>query len=327
MTTSLAILPQRQPPLRQPEPGAPRPKPKLQLNTQQIRTFGKGSSLRLETLSAVSPTIRNTFTNAYDAPVSAAPALGKPSKPRLSIDSSVANQAPSSTSSVLQVDINTPSYTPNSASTFSSGSTSASSSDSATIRIPYKLTHNLPSILSNSPVESLRPRRMTASRPMFPAAKKVSFRTPLEEEITTVKYTLAHSDIESSTSSTASTFSVEPSDSIVSSESERSLPSTSHLSIPTFAAPSTESPSPSTSSPSQQSSSPALSSSEESPRLSGPKTGDKRDSSSSESDSEDSCPETPVAGRRKRRREWVWTLGPIGKNSSSSEMSTSDDSS
>lgn len=45
-------------------------------------------------------------------------------------------------------------------------------------------------------------------------------------------------------------------------------------------------------------------------KLDGPQVGEKRDSSSDESDS-DKCPETPVAGRRKRVREWTWTLGPM----------------
>ena len=38
---------------------------------------------------------------------------------------------------------------------------------------------------------------MSVQRPLFPLQKKVSFRNPLDEEITTSKYTLAHSDIES----------------------------------------------------------------------------------------------------------------------------------
>jgi len=44
-----------------------------------------------------------------------------------------------------------------------------------------------------------------------------------------------------------------------------------------------------------------------------PVAGEKRDSSDEDSDT---CPETPVAGRRKRRREWVWTLGADDKMAS-----------
>ncbi|KAF2190829.1 hypothetical protein K469DRAFT_721737 [Zopfia rhizophila CBS 207.26] len=308
MTTSLPILPQRQPSLRQPESVPQRPK--LHINTQQLRTFGKGSSLRLDTLSAVSPTVRNTFSNAYEVPASAQPALGRPSKPRLSIDSSFSG--PTQTSSLSS------SSTPNSASTLESTLTSASSNYSATISIPYKQPHNLTSILSNSPARQLLPRKMAPARPLFPAEKKVSFRTPLEEEIQTVKYTMAHSDIDSSSSSTIS--------SIESSTSSEAESSSASLSVPSS---SNESPSPSLSSPSEQSSSSAFSSLEGSPRPRGPRIGDKRDSSESESDS-DSCPETPIAGRRKRRRDWRWTLGPLSSDesssSSTSETATSGDS-
>jgi hypothetical protein len=62
MTTQLPIIPPpRQAPLR----------PKLSINTEQPRILGKGASLRLETLSAVSPTVRNTFSNAYERPAPA----------------------------------------------------------------------------------------------------------------------------------------------------------------------------------------------------------------------------------------------------------------
>lgn len=40
--------------------------------------------------------------------------------------------------------------------------------------------------------------------------------------------------------------------------------------------------------------------------------GGKRDSSSDDENESDSCPATPVAGRRKRHRQWRWTLGPVG---------------
>ncbi|KAJ8106731.1 hypothetical protein OPT61_g9349 [Boeremia exigua] len=47
-----------------------------------------------------------------------------------------------------------------------------------------------------------------------------------------------------------------------------------------------------------------------------PRLGDKRDSSESEDDS-DTCPQTPVAGRRKRSRDWRWTLGKLPGDSTS----------
>jgi len=44
-----------------------------------------------------------------------------------------------------------------------------------------------------------------------------------------------------------------------------------------------------------------------------PRVGDKRESS--DGDDSDTCPATPVAGRRKKSRQWRWTLGPIGSDS------------
>ncbi|KAF2829685.1 hypothetical protein CC86DRAFT_367633 [Ophiobolus disseminans] len=277
MTTSLPIIPR----------GPASQRPKLSVNTSTPRSFGKGASLRLDTLSAVSPTKVNTFSNAY-------PALERPTKPRLSIDSSIPNATSSST-------------TPSSASTLSSTLTSASQ-ESATTSIPYKQPHNLISILANSPVI---PRKMTSSRPMFPAEKRVSFRMPLEEEITNVKYTLAHSDLESSVSTLSTLASVESSDSN-SSAMQHSLRSESTKPAPS------------------KSVSTLSSSLESSPQPKQPRTGEKRDSSSSEDDS-DTGGQTPVAGRRKRTREWKWTLDPIpghkSESSTTSSATTSEDSS
>ncbi|KAH7090680.1 hypothetical protein FB567DRAFT_437994 [Paraphoma chrysanthemicola] len=279
MATSLPIIPRGPVPQR----------PKLSVNTSTPRSFGKGASLRLDTLSAVSPTRINTFSNAY-------PALERPSKPRLSIDSSIPNATSATT-------------TPSSASTLSSALTSASH-ESATICIPYKQPHNLASILANGPSRSIVPRKMAAARPMFPAEKRVSFRTPLEEEITTTKYTLAHSDIESSVSTLSSAASAASTDS-ASSAVHHSLraDSTTALSSPA------QSPAATTN--------PRFSTLDSSPRPKQPRAGDKRDSSSSEDES-DTCPETPVAGRRKRTRDWRWTLGPVPGSAKAASSTTSD---
>jgi hypothetical protein len=48
-----------------------------------------------------------------------------------------------------------------------------------------------------------------------------------------------------------------------------------------------------------------------------PQTGEKRESS--DEDDSDTCPATPVAGRKKRSREWVWTLGPVETASNPSD--------
>ncbi|CBX93141.1 hypothetical protein LEMA_P040420.1 [Plenodomus lingam JN3] len=312
-TTSLPIIP--------PRAASQSQRPKLCINTEQPRIPGKCASLRLDLLSAVSPTVRNTFSNAYDqsaatatsaytaytasASASAsAPVLGRPTKPRLSIDSNF-----SSTRA-------TPTSTPDSAATLSSALTSASSSQSASSSIPYKQPHNLASILTNSPARSTLPRKMTTpARPMFPAEKRVSFRTPLEEEITTVKYTLAHSDLQSSLStlsSNESTTSTMPSGPEAANLKSSLCLDTSHSTCPHQIA---EPPSKSPSRP-LNCMDPAT---EISPPRKAPRIGEKRDSSSSDDDS-DSCPETPVAGRRKRTRDWRWTLGQLaGKGVSSDE--------
>ena len=304
-TTSLPILPSATPsrPTLPPLQTSPSKKPKLSLNTEQVpqvHPYSRASntSLRLDTLSAVSPTSRNTFSNTYEHSKLAGPFSGKPSKPRFSVNSSVPLQDPERDATPT---VQTAS-TLDSASISSASTTSAFSTESATIHIPYKQPHHLNSILSNSPHIDLQTRRMTSgSRPIFPASKRVSFSEPLTEEIKTVKYTLAHSDIESSETSTIS--------SIASIDSEQSSNPSSNNSEQEISL--------SVSSSSESSSQTSSKPSSKTPKSKGPQTGDKRDSSSEESDS-DSCPETPVAGRRKRRREWVWTLGPVGKASSSS---------
>ncbi|KAH8722895.1 hypothetical protein GQ44DRAFT_741267 [Phaeosphaeriaceae sp. PMI808] len=264
-------------------------RPKLSVNTSQPRSFGKGkgASLRLDTLSAVSPTNINTFSNAYPASTLASTSTST----SISTSTSVSTSTSTSTS--------TPSSTPiipSPTSALSSTLTSASN-ESATTCIPYKQPHNLASILINSPARSIIPRKMASSRPMFPAEKHVSFRTPLEEEITTIKYTLAHSDLDSSISTLSSLASTSDSDSNSNSDKPSSLSvhSTPDSTVSTFS----------------------------SPRPKQPRTGDKRDSSSSEDES-DTCPATPVAGRRKRTRDWRWTLGTIPGPNKSASSSTSD---
>lgn len=129
------------------------------------------------------------------------------------------------------------------------------------------------------------------SKPMFPPAKKVGFKAPLTEEITTAKFTLRHSDIESS-SSTISTLdlneSAEERDERVVREEKGEKKK-----------------------------------SKEGKGATSPQTGEKRESSNDEEDDGDgeTYPTTPVAGRRKRHRQWRWTLGPVR----STDASTSDE--
>jgi len=124
---------------------------------------------------------------------------------------------------------------------------------------------------------------------MFPAAKKVAFRSPLTEDVKTEKYTLKHSDIESS-ASTISTLDLND----VKEDDEKVVKKV-----------------------------------EKKQRASSPQTGEKRESSDEEDDDDEdeSYPTTPVAGRRKRHRQWTWTLGPVDHAPSSTEEQTSDEAS
>ncbi|KAJ4335572.1 hypothetical protein N0V95_008868 [Ascochyta clinopodiicola] len=300
MATSLPIMPSRS-----------SQRPRLTVNTHQPRVFGKGASLRLDTLSAASPTVRNTFNNAYEPNTTTntsntlntfvAPPPGPPAKLRLEISSTTSQPTTIST--------------PDSASTLSSSTLTSASSESASSTIPYKQPHNLNSILANSRIV---PRKM-ASRPMFPAEKRVSFRTPLEEEIKNVNYTWANSDMESSSSTLTSLDSTSTDSASTESESTATQYS---------AAPKLQLSKPSLSLQPSTQAKPVVSTIESSStQRKPPRLGDKRDSSESEDDS-DTCPQTPVAGRRKRSRDWRWTLGKLpGDNSSTVSTASDDDSS
>lgn len=119
---------------------------------------------------------------------------------------------------------------------------------------------------------------------MFPAVKKVGFKVPLEEEVKTRRYTLRHSDIESS-ASTISTLELTPADGKDEIQHEKGVDN----------------------SPKKP---------DENHYVFSPHTGDKRESDDEDSDT---CPATPVAGRRKRHRQWRWTLGPVESRSSKDE--------
>ncbi|KAF2169801.1 hypothetical protein M409DRAFT_20216 [Zasmidium cellare ATCC 36951] len=284
---SLAILPSAPmaynqssgPTLLAPSP-SPAKRPKLSLNTANVPSvFGKGStSLRLDTLSATSPTTRNTFSNAYDQAQSRQTVNARPSKPRLApLATDVANVD----DQIAQVDCEDRN---DSAASSSSTCSTASTVDFSTAEVPYRVPYNVKSILVNSPI-ARKPARIISfaqSKPMFPAAKKVAFKAPLTEDIQTTKYTMKHSDIESSTS-TISTLELSPSEktSTVDEDDEDDEDEKSETVEV------------------------------EKKEASSPHTGDKRESSDEEDDS-DSCPATPVAGRKKRHRDWRWTLDPIG---------------
>ena len=157
-------------------PSAIPSRPKLSLQTACLpRTFGSSStglSLSLAAGPTASPTVRNTFNNAYD-PTSATSSPSKPSATgRLAI-SSYNNTAHNNNNN-------------------NNNSTNA-----------YQLPLGVKSILRNSPLEpTCRSRSISipssatgARRTFFPPKKQVSYRQPLEEEIRTVHYTARHSDL------------------------------------------------------------------------------------------------------------------------------------
>ncbi|KAK1138826.1 hypothetical protein N8T08_001743 [Aspergillus melleus] len=150
-------------------------RPKLTLQTTSLpRTFGTSStglSLSLAGGVTASPTVRNTFKNAYDAAIPSS-ATASPSK--------------SSASRFSKPSSPYPLYAQN---------------NSNTNNNPYQLPLGVKSILRNSPLEPTCRLATSATgstgsrRVFFPAKKQVNYRQPLEEEIQTVHYTARHSDL------------------------------------------------------------------------------------------------------------------------------------
>lgn len=177
---------------------SPSKKPKLSLNTSNVSpVFGKGAtSLRLETLSATSPTARNTFRNRQAREQNIGATSQKPVLTPLTTSVEV---TPTDSPSPSQISLLDSADTTDLSRSPTASVTSVSTVDSSPSEAPYKLPFNATSILTNGPIPRTKNRRFSfsQSRPMFPAPKKVGFRAPLTEDIKTSKYTLKHSDIAS----------------------------------------------------------------------------------------------------------------------------------
>ena len=160
-----------------PQP-VPSKRPKLSLQTSSLPiTFGKSSTALAMTASALptaSPTVLNTFNNAYDLPRRPSPASTPASTPRLT-------QRPPRTMASL---------------------VSRREDD-----WPYKVPLGIRGILRNTPIPA--PMRVSSvcsnsasprngRRVFFPPTKRVCYRHPLEEEVTTVRFIARHSDLSSS---------------------------------------------------------------------------------------------------------------------------------
>ena len=153
------------------------PRPKLSLNTScsQQRTLGKGNTgLRLDTLSASSPTVRNTYKNSYEPPTAGHTPL-HPIDTRSQRSMKPPTPHPLNPSS------------PISAAAFSTSSSSSVLSSPDETKVPYTLGKHPRSILSNGPVG--KRNRSREKR------KSVGFHERLEEEVINETYTAAHYDL------------------------------------------------------------------------------------------------------------------------------------
>ncbi|KAJ5168376.1 uncharacterized protein N7482_003970 [Penicillium canariense] len=261
-------------------PGDPRAittRPKLTLQTSSLpRTFGSSTtslSLSFAASSTASPTVRNTFKNAYDV-TSPASATSPPSK------------APShrfNSSKPISPYVYHPNNNPN---TFS-----------------YRTPTNF---------RSGGPGSAGARRVFFPAKKQVSYRNPLEEEIRTEHYTAQHLDlIQEEEADEAVRDEADPADAPPADLAEDDSDSASQLSLSEMSSASSDEVSldeRATRTPLSKTERKKRRTmrTERQVRAVALLDGFESDPDAS------STPQTPRQGRVKRRREWKWTLGPAG---------------
>ncbi|KAJ5595280.1 uncharacterized protein N7459_001488 [Penicillium hispanicum] len=292
-------------------------RPKLTLQTAALpRTFGTsttGLSLSFAAGTGASPTVRNTFKNAYDVS-SPSSATGSPSKS--------SNHRFTSSKPISPYVLH-----PNNSNPFN-------------YRLPYQLPLGLRSILRNSPLDTAVRRRSGSvsagasgpggagtRRVFFPAKKQVSYRLPLEEEIRTERYTAQHLDLIQEEKQEAEhakaesgpqgppTRCAEDNDGGEESDSSLSQSETSTSGDETSA---DEGSADKTSLSKLERKKRRTMRIERQVRAVALLDGLEPDSYTS------STPHTPHQGRAKRRREWKWTLGPLdtGPGSAQSEPAT-----
>jgi hypothetical protein len=199
-------------------------------------------------------------------------------------------------------------------------------------RNPYQLPLGVRSILRNSPLDSAARRRGSISaggnghttgtrRVFFPAKKQVSYRCPLEEEIRTERYTAQHLDllraeaVQGEADPTPLETGPSPSPE---TEDEKTSDSDSSASL-------SESASGDDTSADEGVRDTSLTNEERKKRRTlrierqvravALLDGFEADPYAS------STPQTPHQGRLKRRREWKWTLGPVGSDSTGADDS------
>ncbi|KAJ6089838.1 hypothetical protein N7467_005054 [Penicillium canescens] len=282
-------------------------RPKLTLQTTALpRTFGSsttGLSFSFAAAPTSSPTVRNTFKNAYD----------------------VASPSSATSSPVKSSRFNTPKPTspyvthPNNVFNY---------------RNPYQLPLGVRSILRNSPLDSASRRRGSISaggnghnagtrRVFFPAKKQVNYRCPLEEEIRTERYTAQHLDLLR--------------EEAVQNEADKPPPETGSGRSPENEDENNND-SDSSASLSESASGDDTSADEGVRDTNTSLTKEERKKRRTlrierqvravalldgfEADPyASSTPQTPRQGRLKRRREWKWTLGPVESDLNGSDIS------
>ncbi|KAL9618987.1 MAG: hypothetical protein Q9160_006381 [Pyrenula sp. 1 TL-2023] len=279
--------------------GASSRRPKLSLQTASLPlTFGKSSTNlifknSLSAHPAASPTIRNTFSNAYDIPHRPSPASASPMNNHNKFHASrrLMSPFPKKDDEPYTLPIGPKSILKNTPHPRSSHARSNS------------ISYRRPSISCLSSTNSPSPKERR--RVFFPTAKKVNYRLPLAEDIKTVRFTLCHSDIPSSDNSNSENDSdSEASDAgSVSSDSESDIRGLS-------------SPQKRKRQDSQREDTPRKIRLSPSPPDRAPVTKPEDHQLSSR---------TPGVSKR-RRREWKWTLGTIAHAESTSPSSQVSDS-
>lgn len=306
-------------------------RPKLTLQTSSLpRTCGSSStglSFSFAAGSGVSPTLRNTFRNAYDVATPSS-ATASPSRtvptPAAIPQSGLGPRFSTSKSPSPYVTANSSNNNNNNPFTYN-------------YRSPYSYQQPLGvrSILRNSPLEPAA-RRCSGSisatsvngtrRVFFPASKQVSYRYPLEEIIRTERYTASHFELVLQ----------EQKEEEQKGEGQKPRQKQAH------AKPQTEHSTPEQVDEDTDCSSLALSETSASSEELSPDDREHRTSSSLSKierkkrrtlsterqvravalldglEADDayaaSTPQTPRPRRVKRRREWKWTLGPVDSN-------------
>lgn len=293
-------------------------RPKLTLQTTALpRTFGSsttGLSFPLAGAAGASPTVRNTFKNAYDASTPSS-ATASPSKgPGLRIS----NNKP--ISPYIQTNMSNPSLNQN----------------THLSHRPYQQPLGVRSILRNSPLDTASRRRSGsvsagasgpagagARRVFFPAKKQVSYHPQLEEEIRTVHYTAQHIDlIAEEDKAVQDKAASEPQDPPADNTTQEDSDTDTDSSLSILESSTSEE----ASADEESSKEPPLSKIERKRRRTIRIERQVRAVALLDGIESDpyasTTPPTPHQGRAKRRREWKWTLGPLDTSPVSLASST-----